>query len=123
MEILTPPSENINLSDAIRQELISLHITPKLRGFHYLAYAIEAVAANPQRIRNVNTKLYPEIASHYHTTAGAVEHSIRTAVASCWNRGGQEKLGQIAGYRLIEPPWATEFISVVAAYIARVYCR
>lgn len=121
METLTPPPANVNRSDIIRQELIRLCISPKLLGFYYLADAIESVASDPMRIKQVTTHLYPDIAQAHSTTAYAVERSIRTAVKACWNRGGKERLSQIAGYRLIEPLWATEFIAVVAAYIARVY--
>lgn len=110
------------LSGFVKQTLTELHILPYLHGYQYLAYSIEQVVVDPQRICGVTKDLYRETARHYGTTWHAVEHAGRTAINVCWNRGGREKLDEVVGYHLAERPWAVEFISLVADYIRRVHC-
>lgn len=111
------------LTDLVQRELIRLHIHPSMLGHHYLTYVIERVVRDPLRIRGITKDLYPEAAQFYHTNRKAVDRDVRTALDACWDRGGRETLDKMAHYHLTQRPCATEFISIVAAYIGRVYCR
>ncbi len=113
----------ISLPDAIQRELIRLHILPSMLGHHYLAYVIERAATDPLRIRGITKDLYLEMSQVYRTNWKAIDHAIRTARDACWDRGGRGTLDKMARCHLAQRPCATEFISIVAAYIGRVYCR
>lgn len=111
------------LSGIIKQTLSELHIPSRLHGYGYLAYNIEQVVIDPQRIQGVTKDLYRETARRHGTTWQAVEHADRTAINACWERGGREKLDEVVGYHLVERPWATEFIVLVADHIRRVHLQ
>lgn len=113
------PASLLSLSDLAALELHRLHIPPNLLGYHYLLHAVERVAAEPLRIRGLTTVIYPEIARRYGTKSDAVARDIRTAVKICWERGGKKRLDEIFTYTLIQPPWPSELIAVVAARVAR----
>lgn len=108
------------LPEIIKQTLLELHISPHLHGYGYLAYNIEQVVIDPLRIHGVTKDLYQETARQHGTTWQAVERAGRTAINACWDRGGREKLDEVVGYHLVERPWATEFIAIVAGYIREV---
>ena len=107
-----------SLTNVIRRELRSLHIPPSLLGYHYLLHVVKGVVLEPLRIRGLTKDLYREIARLHATTPGAVERDIRTAVNVCWERGGKEKLDEMAVHHLIERPFAKEFIAIVAEHVA-----
>ena len=108
-----------NLSNMIRWELNCLQIPPNLRGHHYLAYAIEQVASDPMRVKDVTKDLYPDTAHNFDTTWKAVERNIRSAVIACWNSSGQEALREMTGFQLSERPKTAVFIAIVAEYVVK----
>ena len=108
-----------NLSNMIRWELNCLQIPPNLRGHHYLAYAIEQVANDPIRVKDVTKDLYQDTAHNFDTTWKAVERNIRSAVVVCWNSGGQDILRGMTGFQLSERPKTAAFIAIVAEYVTR----
>ncbi len=108
-----------SITVVVQQTLNELHIPMRLCGYQYLTYSIERIVAEPMRIQGITKDLYPEAARHYGTTWKAVDRANRTAINTCWERGGREKLDEVVGYHLAERPWPTEFISAVAEYIRR----
>lgn len=111
------------LSYLIEDTLSSLCIPPSLLGYPYLAYSIKQVVLNPLRIKGLGTQIYQEIAECYSTNQKAVDRDVRTAIQTCWNCGGRETLDKIAHRHLVQRPWATEFVAIVAQYIKREYYR
>lgn len=116
-------SAKICLSDYVKEALCCLHIPPHLLGYQYLAYALEQVALEPLRVKGLTKLLYQEIARLYSTDYRAVEHAVRTAIKACWNGGGRETLDKMSYTHLVQRPWATEFIAIVAQHIGKTYCR
>ena len=110
-----------SLSVMIRQELDCLQISPHLRGRHYLAYAIEQVANDPIRVKDITKDLYQDTAHNFDTTWKAVERNIRSAVIACWNSGGQAILREMTGFQLSERPKTAVFIAIVAEYVMKLY--
>lgn len=108
-----------SLSFMIRQKLDCLQISPNLRGHHYLAYAIEQVANDPMRVKDVTKDLYPDTAHNFDTTWKAVERNIRSAVIACWNSGGQAALREMTSFNLSERPKTALFIAIVAEYVTK----
>ena len=113
----TLPLSGNALSSLITRELLALRVPPNLLGFNYLIYAIEQLSENPQRIRRLTQDLYYNIAAHYCTSPAAVERNIRTAISISWNRGGADHFSIMAGYRVTDQPWPSEFLAIVSTYI------
>ena len=107
------------LTHRVHQELRHLHISGNLRGFYYLAHAIELTVQNPFRVQFITKDLYPAIAKRYKVSPASVERAIRTAINACWTRDGREALDQMAHYHVTQCPRSAEFIDIVAAYIYR----
>lgn len=105
--------------DHVERVLRGLHITGKLVGLKYLVYAVSATVRDPDSTRYITKELYPEIAKHFGVTAAAAERAMRTAIQASWDRGGRETLDKMAGFHLTERPTNSEFLDIVAAYIAR----
>lgn len=108
-----------SLPDRVDRALRSLHITGKLDGLRYLVYAVSATVRDPDSTRYITKDLYPEIGKHFGVTAAAAERAMRTAIQAGWDRGGRETLDKMAGFHLTERPTNSEFLDIVAAYIAR----
>lgn len=107
------------LTFRVHQELRRLCIGGNLRGFYYLAYAVELTAQDPLRVQLITKNLYPDIARRYGASPGGVERAIRTAISVCWDRGGKGALNQMACYHLIQRPSSSEFIDILSDYIRR----
>ena len=115
------PEPASSLSNMIRRELHSLQIPPNLRGHHYLAYAIEQVANDPIRVKDITKDLYQDTAHNFNTTWKAVERGIRSAVVTCWNSSGQATLRGMTRFQLSERPKTAVFIAIVAEHVTELY--
>ena len=96
----------------------ALGVTANYSGFFYAAYAVLLSLEDQGRLLLVTTRLYPEVAEHYETTASCVERNIRTVASLAWVRNAA-MLQQIARDRLWEKPTASEFIAILTAYFLR----
>lgn len=101
----------------VHQVLSDLHIPPRLLGYRYLVYILERTAPEPTRLNGLTKDLYVEISKRYRTNWKAVDHDIRTAINACWERGGKEKLCEMARYQLAQRPCVTEFLGIVTIYL------
>lgn len=108
------------LEHAVYQLLIQLGIPSRLCGFHYLKEAVLTASADYKVMRKVTTRLYPEIAAQYQTTASRVERGMRHAIEVAWERGDYD-LQQIifASSCSIEKgkPTNSEFICGLIEYL------
>lgn len=68
------------IDKCILHTLFHLGIKAKSKGFNYLVDGIKIAIEDPQAASLVTKCLYPDISKKYHTTPGAVERSIRTAI-------------------------------------------
>lgn len=103
----------------VKDLLCVLGIPIKYLGHRYLDYAVELAMDDESVLSAVTTQLYPAIASHFGTTAAAVNRNMRTAIDHCWERGNRALLDQIAGYPLRYRPSVSEFLSLLVAYLRR----
>ncbi len=117
------PADDDRLSELVENTLNSLCIPPSLLGYPYLVYAIALVASDPMCIKTLGKRVYQEAAQLYGTDQRAVERDVRTAIQACWNCGGRETLDKMACRHLVQRPWATEFIAIVAQHVKRKYRR
>ena len=112
--------ETMDLTRLVRWEIYGLHISPTLRGYHYLVYLVEQVVREPIRVKAITKDLYPEAAHSFGTNWKAVERNSRTAILACWeSSSGQERLREMARHQLAERPKTAAFLSIVAAYVSQ----
>jgi two-component system response regulator (stage 0 sporulation protein A) len=74
--------------DAITKKLISLHITPEIKGFYYLREAIGVAIEKPIAIFGMTKQggLYDAIAKKFDDTPSRVERAMRHAIERAFNR-------------------------------------
>lgn len=105
-----------NRLSVIQKALWDFNIPPTYLGSHYLAYAELLVLEDPNRLTMATKWLYPEVASHYHTSWKSVERNIRTVISICWERDSGLQLEQATGAALHVRPSPTGFIQFLARY-------
>ena len=115
----TAPVQDNLLTHRIHQALRQLCIGGNLRGFYYLAYAVELTVHDPLRVQFVTKNLYPDIARQYGVSPASVERAMRTALNASWERGGKDALNQMLGRRLMDRPSNAELVDMLADYIRR----
>ena len=101
-----------------RKMLISLGITPEIKGYHYMIDAIEMMHEERSEGKKFCgwCNLYREIAEKNETTATLVERNLRSAVCRAFGTDF-EKVVQICG-PLKKVPTISRFVSSLAEYIA-----
>ncbi len=103
----------------IKDVLYEIKIFPHYTGFKYLEEAICITVENPIVIEAVTKEIYPTVASHFKTSQPSVDRGMRTAINSAWINGGFGETCPINTLkRLGRKPTNSEFIAIVADYIA-----
>lgn len=101
---------------AVYSLLYELGLTADCTSFFHTSFSVLLTAENPKRLLLITEWLYPEVAKHYETTVGAVEHNIRTIVRYTWQLN-REALERIAGYSLKNRPTPSQFIAILYIYL------
>jgi len=96
----------------IEQLLYSIGLSANYVGFEQIAAALELAAAEPELLRMVTKRLYPEIAEQYGSTWKAVEHNIRTMLTFAWS-AAPRRLEQMAGHALVHKPTPAQFLAIL----------
>ena len=100
--------------------LRDMGISPSLRGYDYLKFAIEVTMTDRTLVHSMVKKLYPCIADYFGTTPIRVERDMRTAIESAWSKGMNESQEQLFG-NIISPskgkPTNAEFIGTVVEFL------
>jgi two-component system response regulator (stage 0 sporulation protein A) len=106
--------------EIITKIIKDLGISPDLRGYHYIRYAIEILLTDKSFI-GATMLLYQTVAEEFNTTTAAVERCTRHAIEVGWNRTpDQEFITKLFGNTLNtakEYPTNSEFITTIADYI------
>ncbi len=115
---LAPHCTEALLERMITELLLSLHIYPHLSGFHSLRLAIRMVyeAGREERL-SMMCEVYPAAAKRCHMTVATVEHSMRHAIDTAWNRSNLNALQRYFGYTisdLRDTPSNSAFIYMLA---------
>jgi two-component system response regulator (stage 0 sporulation protein A) len=84
-----------------------------LKGFHYLARALQLALDNPALILNLTTQLYPAVAETFGVSPAQVERSMRTT----WEHGDIAALESLIGYHLKGRPSVGELIDILGGYL------
>ena len=105
-------------SDEIYNVLCQLGLTANYAGFYQTAEAVRLALEAPQRLCLVTRWLYPDVALRCHTTAGAVERNIRTAVSRIWSED-PSRLSLVSWTPLSRRPTNAQFLGLLVAYLSR----
>ena len=99
--------------------LIRLGVRANLKGFAYLKTAVKICRKDRGELDGITKRLYPSIAKIYGTSADKVEQSIRHAIRTSWDKGGNEEQRHVFGYCCGEGkrPTNAEFIGHVADHL------
>lgn len=80
--------------------LLDVGFPHHLYGFTYIAYAIELIMQDPERLHHITKDIYPDIAMRYKTTPSRVERAIRTSIQSVWLYGNKQLISAIFHYSI-----------------------
>lgn len=97
--------------------LVELGIPANLQGFRYLQDCVTRVVANPEYIKKVTKKLYPEIGKLYYVNGSVVERSMRHATDIGYYKTGFKTLNKIFGLEckiLDYKPTNCELIAIIS---------
>lgn len=93
----------------VRSMLLSVGITPNLRGYKYIIRAVELAKENPTVIENITGNLYPILAKEFDTQPTSIErcirHSIKTGLCNI------DSMTPIMGFKVL--PSNKQFLAVV----------
>ena len=102
---------------AVCSLLCQLGITANYNGFFHAAYAVSLAIQNPNRLRLVTKRLYPEVAKRYVTNWKSVERNIRTVVRIAWDTN-PARLEELARHPLYQRPTASGFLAILALHFS-----
>ena len=106
-----------NLEADITNIIHEIGVPAHIKGYMYLREAISMVYNDIDLLGSITKVLYPEIASHFNTTASRVERAIRHAIEVAWSRGNVDAISSLFGYTVSvtkAKPTNSEFIAMVA---------
>ena len=103
--------------NAIRHLLMRLGAMPNYTGFRYTVHALSLSLEQNERLTHVSKYLYPDIASHYHTTYMAVERDIRTLISVIW-RNNPQLMHELAEHKLKQKPTVAQFLSILTVHLS-----
>ena len=94
-----------------------LGATSKYKGYFFVTDAINLAMNYHNKPIKITKDMYPYLASKYKTTPMNIEHNIRTVINVCWEKN-KKGMDEIAGYPLADKPTNSEFVDMIAYYLA-----
>ena len=96
--------------------LRSLGITANYCGYHITVIACELLMQDEMLFLRITKGLYPEVAKRLNCGTFTIERNIRTIIYRAWDVR-RERLCEIAGIELTEPPRVVEFLDMLISYV------
>ena len=96
---------------------LQIGIPANQMGYRFLRESVRLVLQNPSLQHRLMRGLYPQVAEQFHTSVYCVEHSMRCAITSAWNRGRPELVEKLLGRGVMtayDKPTNGELIALVA---------
>ena len=112
--------EEAALVPTIHRSLGQLGTPAHVRGYRYLAYALELVVQEEGLLDAITKGLYPRIARKFDTTAARVERALRHAIELTWDRGDIQVLYSYFGNTVSAAkgkPTNSEFVAQISKAI------
>lgn len=85
------------MEEKITKLLLSLGVSPCLKGFRAIACAVRLILEDPSVLDQITKRLYPEVARELDTTASRVERATRHAVDVMFDYQDHERIVDILG--------------------------
>ena len=104
-----------DLEARVTEVLHNMGVPAHIKGYDFLRQSIIMAVEDPQVIRLVTKRLYPDIARMNNTTASRVERAIRHAIEVAWDRGNVDVLNEYFGYTINNmrgKPTNSEFVAM-----------
>lgn len=101
----------------IANTLHDVGIPANIKGYFYLADALDLVITSPQAAFSMNQSIYIPVAGQYGVTPEQVSRAIKRAIAIAWDRGDLNTLQSYFGYTVSNTrgmPTNGEFVSIIA---------
>ena len=92
--------------------LYRLGISANYTGFFQTACAVELCREEPERLKLITKKIYPEVAWLCGTSGSAVEHNIRTVCDIAW-KNNRCLLEQLAHRSFPQKPHNAQFLAIL----------
>lgn len=107
--------------EKITDLLVRLGIRPNLKGYQYLKTAVILSMKDKEELDGITKRLYPSVARKHAASADKVEHAIRHAIRTAWEKGNETDQKAVFGYCFEERkrPTNSEFIMQVIAYMEK----
>jgi len=121
--VLTPDMYSEILSD-ITGTVQRIGVPAGIKGYYYLRSAIMKCVEDRSYINSVMSRLYPEIAAEFGTTAHCVERNMRHAIEVAFSRGDINFIDSTFGYTVDAyrgKPTNTAFIATIVDKITIKY--
>ena len=99
--------------ERINSILRELAIGKNYKGHREIAYAIQLLLEDEDRLCAVVKEIYIPVAEYFQ-----VERNLRTAIFRVW-RMRRQRLFEIAGYEMTVPPTGSEFLDILLSYVRR----
>lgn len=85
-------------------------------GYPILLSAVDLGRTEPDRLRSLTKRFYPEVGRRCGCTGAAVERSLRSAIAKGWS-SNPELFTTIAERPITQPPTAGDFLCMILHYL------
>ena len=103
--------------EEVTKILINLGVPANLQGFKFLQECITMVVREPEYIKQVTKRLYPEVGKAYSVNGGVVERSMRSATDAGFDKTGFKVLNQMFGLpnsQYVYKPTSSELIAMIS---------
>lgn len=95
----------------------TLGVTSKYKGYYFVAEAVRLTMELDGMPSKITKDVYPQLARQFGSKPTNVEHDIRTVIQVCWDKN-RDGIEQIAGFPLNYKPTNSEFVDMLAFYLA-----
>ena len=109
---------NNTIDDLFREIGCPCHLC----GYDQAAYAIKLCISDPEYLRNITYRMYPDVAKKFNTTRSRTERAIRHLVEVAWSRHDIDDAYRIFGNTINinrGKPTNSEFIAACAREVKR----
>lgn len=101
-------------SSAIVDLLRATGMMPHYKGYAYLQYALKMICEEPEKLYNISSQIYTEVADTFQVKPSSVGRSIRFAIKKTWQSTNTNRLGGVFSHYIGDwTPTNREFLSIM----------
>lgn len=113
--------QKVMLDRRVSDLLVRLGVRPNLKGYQYLRVAVKLCLNDREELDGITKRLYPSVARKCGATSAKVEHAVRHAIETAWEKGNEREQKAVFGYSCREGkrPTNSEFITQLVEYVEK----